>query len=326
MFIDIKLSLIIFAGLCNGSFVIPARYIKKMAHATIWFYYSIFTLLLMPWLLLFLISPQLIHHYALLNRGPFLFLIMSGLIYGLGQSCFIYAIDIIGVALSFAISLGVGLIIGSLFVVFDRSEFFTHQGYLVTLSVLLIATALAMQYLASRNNSSKSASTTTAHKSYGIGWLLALLTGFANGLQNIAFVVTAFHGNAQVQTSNSYWVWPIFLSAAACPMLIVFWYKAKMDKIPISMDHTPFFDKKNLFLLILMSFLFTGSLALYSTGMSLLSSAQQIIGWPIFMVCIILISQAWGLFFGEMKKQAIKNKMYSFSSIALLIISMIILL
>ncbi len=71
-----------------------------------------------------------------------------------------------------------------------------------------------------------------------------------------------------------------------------------------------------------MGFLFTGSLAFYSFAMSHLVHKQQIIGWPIFMLAIILACQLWGFIFGEMKK-AKKNML--FLSISLLIATILLL-
>jgi len=323
MLINANILPIIIAGLINGSFVIPSRFIKNTPHAKIWFYYTIISLLIIPWALLYLISPSLLHNYAVIDKTPLLFLIFSGLIFGAGQLCFVYAIELIGVALSFTINLGIGVTIGSLFVIFYRDQFFTPQGALATLSVFLIVAALIIHYYAGRNSHKNAVTTSTNH--YHMGWSLAAFAGVASGLQNIAFIILAFHSNSQIQSSNSYWVWPLFLSVAAIPMLIGFWLKAKNKNEAGPSYFSVFVSIKNIFLLILMGLFFTGSLALYSKGMNQLSHHQQVLGWPTLMVCIILTSQAWGLFFGEMKNHSKKDKACNLLSIALLIISIILL-
>jgi L-rhamnose-H+ transport protein len=74
-----------------------------------------------------------------------------------------------------------------------------------------------------------------------------------------------------------------------------------------------------------MGLFFTGSLALYSGGMNKLTHQQQIIGWPAFMVSIILVSQIWGWLYSEARGIPIKNKFFMGCSVMLLVIAIIIL-
>jgi L-rhamnose-H+ transport protein len=312
------------AGIMNGSFIIPARYIKKNSNEKIWFYHSIIGLGIIPWVMLAFILPNVIQHYLSLNSSILILLILSGVIFGLGQVCFAYAIELIGIALSFTINLSLGVTIGSLFVVLYKSALFTTQGLLVSCAILLIITSLIIYYYASKNHSFKNIN-------YGIkshhrlGWVLACLTGFTSGLQNIAFVVIAFHAKTQFQINNSFWVWPPFLLAAAIPMLFGFRYKISKNKVNGFNYINRSLSIKNLFLITLMGLLFTGSLALYSNGMSNLNHQQQVIGWPAFMVSIILASQIWGWLYGESASVTKSNKFYMVCSLGLLILAIIIL-
>ena len=182
MTINSNILLIIIAGLINGSFVIPSRYVRNIPHAKIWFYYTIVGLLIIPWVFLFLISPRLMDNYFAVEPRLLIFLITSGIIFGIGQLCFIYAIEAIGVALSFMINLGLGVTIGSMFVVFYRAEFFTYQGYLVTLAVFLILLALIIHYLSGKNALQNISIDSNIHENYYLGWLLAFCAGITSML------------------------------------------------------------------------------------------------------------------------------------------------
>ncbi len=57
-----------------------------------------------------------------------------------------------------------------------------------------------------------------------------------------------------------------------------------------------------------MGILFTGSLALYSLGMYGVDHKGQVIGWPIFIVLIILSSQLWGWVYKENINTSRKQK------------------
>lgn len=317
--------LIILAGIMNGSFIIPARYLPTLPNEKIWVYHSIIGLALIPWIILAFSQPETLSYYISLSSISWRFLIVSGAIFGIGQVCFAYAIVSIGVALSFVINLSIGVTIGSLFVVFYRVVVFSIHGYLVLLAVLLIISSLILYYFSGKEDNHQSHSTLLQNVHYRKGWLLASLTGITSGLQNIAFIMIVSHNSEALQGSGSFWVWPPFLLSAAIPMAIGFLYTLKKYPVTPKLSCSSWFfslNAKSLALIGLMGVLFTGSLALYSIGMDKLSATQQVIGWPTFMIAIILISQVWGWLY----KEPIKNKFYQlFSSTALLIIAIILL-
>lgn len=325
MMINSNIFPIIIAGLMNGSFVIPAKYVRNSSNGKIWFNHSIIGCAIIPWIILLLILPNAIHNYFLLERNSLIFLILSGIIFGIGQVSFAYAIESIGIALSFAINLGIGVTIGSMFVVFYKSLFFTTQGYLVTLAVLLIISGLIINYFSGKKTNAQKYPVEIDN--YPRGWLLASFTGITSGLQNITFVILAFHSTTQFQTGDSFWVWPPFLLAAALPMLFGFGYRIKKNRTVIeNIDHKSWsLVLKNISLIALMGLFFTGSLALYSRGMSQMNHQQQIAGWPAFMVSIILISQAWGWFYKESANITTRGKLYKLVNIVLLVVAIVIL-
>lgn len=322
MLLNLSTLPIIIAGLMNGSFVIPARYIRNLANEKIWFYHAIIGLAIISWVILTFMLPGEVHNYLSLQPNILLFIILSGAIFGLGQVCFAYSIESIGVALSFTINIGIGLTIGSMFVVFYKDAFFTTQGYLVTLAVFLILCSLVIYYYAGKSQQLNQSQPSTH---YHRGWLLASLTGLTSGLQNITFVIVAFHSTTLFHTSDSFWFWPPFLLAAAIPMALGFLYKIKRNQVP----QTNYAGKtsllKNIFLIVVMGLFFTGSLALYSRGMSQLTHQQQIVGWPAFMVSIIFVSQLWGWLHRESSDSTVKSRLNMFCSVGLLVVAILIL-
>ncbi len=133
---------LILAGMMNGSFVVPSKYIQQLSNEEIWLYHSIIGVVLIPWIILFALFPHTFHNYVLLSRSNWLLLILSGFIFGLGQLCFAYTIKFIGMALGFTINLGIGVTIGSLFVILYKSALFSMQGYLALVAILLIVLSL----------------------------------------------------------------------------------------------------------------------------------------------------------------------------------------
>ncbi len=301
---------IIVAGLINGSFVVPSRYIQNTSSDKIWFYYSLIGLAIIPWLILLFLSGSILHDYSMLSDRIWGCIILGGLIFGVGQFCFSKAIAKIGIALSFAINLGIGVTIGTMFVVLHDSAFFTTRGFFVTLAVILIICSLIFYYFSQRN-----AEQAKGH--YQAGWLLASFAGIASGLQNVTFMVVGIYENTQLQSVNSFWVWPPFLLSAAIPMGLLFFYQMKRKQESVLLRNL-----KYLVLIFLMGLCFTGSLVLYSSGMSQLPSDQKMLGWPTLMVLIILTSQIWGWKWGEFKET---RKIFYTFSILFLLTSMVLL-
>jgi L-rhamnose-H+ transport protein len=271
-----------------------------------------------------LILPADLHYYRLLSADTLGFIILGGFIFGIGQLCFCYAIAMVGVALSFTISLGFGVTIGSLFVVIYKSLFFTPNGLLVVLAVALIVAGLIIYYLSGKTKKLKDTSNLTK-SSYQLGWLLAILAGIASGWQNITFVVVAFPQYNPANTTNSFWVWPPFLSAAAIPMFTGFLYRAAKTGQLMRGDTNKGTAIIDFALVFLMGLLFTGSLLLYSYGMSHFNQQQQAVGWPVFMVMIILTAQTWGWIFKENRDLSNTNKSLMGVSTGLFIAAVIIL-
>lgn len=312
--------LIIVAGIMNGSFVIPAKFISRMKNENVWLWHSLIGIGIIPWLLLLIIGPHSVTAYATIPWSLFVFLITSGFIFGIGQVGFAYAIETIGVGLSFTTNISLGVIIGSMFVVFYRGLFFSGAGFLVTIAVLLTIASLLISYFSGKQR----ATVTHAHTvQYKLGWLFCIFTGLTSGLQNICFVVLMTYYHSHVGASkNLFWIWPPFLTAAMFTMALGFWYRIKKE-------HTPTLEApkgiKDLSSIILMGLFFTGSLALYSLGMGLLSHRTQIIGWPAFMIAIILTSQIWGWVLLRKQTHTTQINLLRLISIVLLIVGILLL-
>lgn len=318
----ISILLIILAGIINGSFVIPARYLKNFSTEKTWFYHSIIGVFMIPWLFMVACFPESIKIYAELPLWVILSVLGTGLIFGAGQICFARSIDFLGIALAFTINIGLGLILGSLFVVYFNHQWYSWKGILVSTAVLLILLSLILNYFSGKTD--HRLSTASTRHQYLFGWILAIITGITSGLQNIGFVTISSYTKEITQNVNAFWIWPIFLTAATLPMLIGFYYRIKISQ-KSSLNIAEILHVKNLFLVIIMGLFFTGSLVLYSLGMHHLTLQTQIVGWPTLMLFIIASSQCWGLVYKEYILKINTKLIYRILGVLLLIISIILL-
>ena len=302
--------LILVAGLINGSFVIPEKFSRNIHPKRVWFFHSIIGFSIIPWMILFSTTPSNLQIYFSLNFQSWLTLCLGGIIFGLGQVCFFNAIQKIGIAKSFAVNLSMGVILGSMYVVISQGQLFSYQGSTVTISVALIIFGIIFNYVSNRAKKEKKDIT---------GWFFIAFAGVASGIQNIVFYkLSIAHLNNDV---SLFWIWPPFLLCAALPMLLYFFNVGEaLNKERIKTKKTE--KLINFSLISLMGVFFTGSLYFYSKGMALLTPAQKSIGWPLFMISIIIASQFWGMFFNEHKNEI---KIYKLISILCLFIAIMIL-
>lgn len=283
---------IIIAGIMSGSFTIPAKFVKNFSYSTIWLYHTGLGFVLVPWLIIFVSYQNLIPKYLSLPENIKTSLALGGVIFGLGQICLAFAINIIGIATAFIINIGVGLIIGSMYVLYHNGILFSARGEQIIFAVFLVLGGMLLSYFIDRR--SEKAENINFYK----GYLLALIAGCASGLQNVTFI----YNLERLPYENAFFIWPPFLLAASLPMLAGFGFiqwKAKNNVISKG-D----FCVKDLFLVLLMALIFDFALMLYGNGMNGLNKSEQGLGWPILMIFIILSSQFWGHFFDEKKHLA----------------------
>ncbi len=316
---------ILVGGAINASFIVPTKYIAPNRNEKIWIYHSIVGLVAIPWLFIIVFFPSLLPIYLGLDFTTLYFLIAGGVIFGLGQICFMYAIQYIGIALSFAINLGIGITLGSMFAVIHQNAILNWRGYLVMLAILLVLLSLIIYYHAGKTNNQKQLED-QSESCYQKGWFLACLAGIASGLQNITFLTTAFYSPIKVQINNAFWIWPPFLLAAMLPMVTGLLYRLKKPSPTAkAQEMVRFLSIRNFSLIVLMGLFFTGSLVLYSLGMSQLNKQQQVVGWPVFIISIILTSQIWGWVYQETSVATHQGKVLSILSMTLLILAILIL-
>ncbi|MBY0377070.1 MAG: hypothetical protein K2Q33_00725, partial [Gammaproteobacteria bacterium] len=211
---------IILAGLMNGSFVIPSKYVQGLSNDAIWLRHCIIGLIILPCIMLITVAPGSIAFYFLLPKIIIISILLSGIIFGFGQICFMMAIKKIGVGASFSVNLGIGTAIGSIFVALYKKMLFSYSGLFVVLSVLLVIMSLSLYYIGSKSvkDSSPLLESKQANASF-LGWIFAVIAGSCSGLQNVVFTTVLFSTIDLVKLSNPFWIWPPFLLGAAVPMV-----------------------------------------------------------------------------------------------------------
>ena len=101
-------------GIMAGNCMVPLKYQRKWQWENIWVVFSLVALILLPWTLAFYRVPNLTAVYAHVPVGNFVMPLLYGAGWGVAQVLFGLAVVHIGMALSFAITIGLSAALGTL--------------------------------------------------------------------------------------------------------------------------------------------------------------------------------------------------------------------
>src|SRR5487761_392467 len=128
------------AGVLNGSFASPTKCVSRWRWENIWAVWAVVALFLFPWVLALKTIPNLFDVYRSVGSVPLLKLIGLGVGFGLAQIFFGLGIAAIGIALCFAIAIGISTALGSLvpLMFLQPRAIFTPKGQTILGGVTLI--------------------------------------------------------------------------------------------------------------------------------------------------------------------------------------------
>lgn len=314
------------AGAMNGSFALPSKYLKNWSFQQIWFHYSVWAFLILPCLFLTILAPTAWKIYA--NAPVFLLamILIGGFLFAIGQICFSLSLKTIGFSLGFVINISIGTALGSLipFVLFHSKNIFTLQGYMTIAGIFLIMMGVIFSYIAGLKRDTGEQHTVSHH--YYLGVLYAIIAGLFSAGQNITFSMTAPLQQQALQLGLNHLVsanmiWPLFLIATFIP------YSAYMQYLNYKNKNTaPTFRSLSYYsATFIMGTFWFFSLILYSVASLKIGDLGPVIGWPLFMVCIILTANMWGWRHGEWINASRQAKQFSKWSVAILILAILVL-
>lgn len=341
------IGLIFIAGIINGSFALPTKHVTKWKFENIWLQFSFWAFVVLPWVIILFLVPQVFDIYAESPSSLLWIIFIGGLFFGAGQICFALALHMIGLGLGFVINLGLGIGLGFLLplLIQHPEQIFTHFGY-----TTLIGTGLAIAGLIISNYAGMLRDRDTSEllarglsegaigavkglaakqkANYGIGVFLAILAGLSSAGQNFTFSFTyEMQKLATEMGANAFGaaniIWPGFLLCGFIPYAaytIYLHYKngsfANYRKSGTGKYHL---------YAIVMGLCWYGSLIFYGKASQLIGALGPLVGWPLFMVLIILVSSFWGWKHKEWEHGSAKSKRVMNVGLAILLLAIIVL-
>jgi L-rhamnose-H+ transport protein len=318
------------AGVLNGSFATPTRFMTRWQWENVWALWALFAMFILPWAVAFFTVPHLLASYQMVEvRHALLLVIAFGAGYGIAAICFGLGVDAIGIALNFAIALGTATVVGSAIPLFSfhAGSVFTRQGFVIEAGIVIITLGIVLCGIAGRRKERDQAKqlneTQRSHPPFRKGLAFALIAGAGSAFQNLglAFGGPLLRRAAELGTHQSFQanvIWAPLLTATFVPYLLFcarLWKKNRSWSLfyaPQTASHW-FFG-------FLMGALWFSSIVGYGAAASGMADLGPVLGWPLFMSAIILTSNVWGLALGEWRGATRWSLVTMFAGLAFLIV------
>jgi len=327
----IAIFIVIIAGLMNGSYAVVTKLLKSWRFENFWLAYGLLTYVFLPWIVISILSNKAIDFLFSLSFNQIKFVIYGGLIWGVGQILFVFAIQYISIGLAFLLNIGTGIILGSTIPIIlnPQANLFSHLGFTILTCTIFAIIGLIINYFAAKSRLESNIITqSNSQAKFIFGCTISILCGLTTAGQNITLSLAANLHILAVNSGLSSFaassiVWPIFFSAAAVPFLIFMFYANIKNK-----SFANFFNPATFiyyFHILFMSLLWFSSQILYTQSVIIYDTFGIIILWPIFLICIILSSNFWDIIIGEWRYYTTINKLKYSLGMLILIIAIIFL-
>jgi len=321
-------------GFAAASFYIPFKKVRNWAWESYWLVNGFFSWIIMPWVIAFLVVPELI---SVLSKAPVSSIFWSylfGLLWGIGGLTFGLSMRYLGMSLGYAIALGFCAAFGTIIppIYFGTfGDLIVHVSGLTTLTgvlVCLIGIAVCGRAGISKENelSTEQKKETIKEFNFIKGLLVAVFAGIMSACmafgiasgkpiaklavqcgtaplwQNSPVLVVVLAGGF---TTN--FVWCIFLNV-----------KNRTAKDYLNGRNTPLVG--NYIFSALAGITWYLQFMFYGMGATKMGK-YDFSSWTIFMAFIIVFSNMWGLIFREWKGVSRRTLRTIISGIILVILS-----
>ncbi len=307
------LAMVLIAGLINGSFAAPMKFMTKWEEENIWLIFSFWGFIILPWATIMVMAPGTPAVLEAIQPKLFWTMVLGGIAFGLGQICFALSFRYIGIGLAFVINISMGTSGSALIpLLWHKGIMGTPYSYaqiggilIFVLAVIIGAAAGAARDRHKRQlgEAAAGAANVKAIKPgmLLLGVVLAILAGAGSVCQGVTYIwanptvsriaVDQFGVGA---LASGVIAWVVIFSAAWIPYFLYFLMLNVKNRSFARLASAG--TAKYWFWLVLMGVGYWGSLVFFSKASEVIGGdLAPTIAWPLFMVFIILTSNFWSL-------------------------------
>lgn len=331
--ISLAIGLVLVGGFLQGSFALPMKRMTRWRWENTWLVYSVAGLVVLPWILVFLTVPHFGRVLASASGAVIVEVVLFGFGWGVGSTLFGQGILRVGMALTFAIVLGITASLGSLLplVVLHPDELFTRQGYFLMGGLAIVVLGIMVCSVAGHRREKELSSQATQRGGSGfwLGLVICILSGIFSAMLNFSFVfgkdlqtAALAMGASQAMSSNLIWALALGAGFLANAGYCVYLLRKNhtwgvLTQADISVNYW--------LGAILMGAVWFFGIAFYGMGATAMGDLGAVLGWPLFMAMNIAAANVWGAVSGEWKGASRRTYGYSWAGVGVLLIAIYVI-
>lgn len=303
---SLGLAIVFFSGMLTASFAAPMQLSRRWQWENTWFVYATLALLVIPLALAACTVPHLKTLFASLPLRVMSPALLFGFGWGIAQVTFGLSIARVGMAMAFAIVIGLSSLLGSVIplAVFHPNDLLGRAGLaLLASAILLVAGLLRYAQAGRQREAQQHGATATSRAAFRTGILLCIFTGCFGSMINMGFVFGAPIEQRSAQLGASVEaatlsVWLVVLAAGYIPNLAYTLYLLRRNRTAALFRVSP--GRETLLSLAAAVLWLFGMLG-YGIGARVLGKYGDSLGFAVCMAALLLWSSALGLMSGEWK-------------------------
>lgn len=324
------IGMVTLAGILQGSFAVPMKRMSAWRWENSWLVFALFGLIVFPWIINFATVPNVTSVYAGASTSTLVKVLVFGLLWGVGATLFGLGIGRVGMALGFALILGITASFGSLLplALLHPDQLAAKHGLALIVGTAVMVAGLVFLALAGRTREHDLATAPSTRSAFTAGLVICIFSGIFSSMMNFSFVfgdelrLRALQaGASNAMAANPIWGLTVTGGFVANFLYCVYLlHKNRTWSVFREGRPSTYWQ-----LGVSMGLLWFGGIVLYGMGAASLGTLGGIVGWPIFMTIDILAALFWGAISGEWKGASRRALAYNWAGVALLLVAIAII-
>src|SRR5438876_2593110 len=325
------LGYLVLAGIMNSAYTLPLKLKLTWKWENMWLAFTILGVCIVPTTLGMLTIPHFWSIYGQIKLSMLLIVCLSGATWGVALLLFGLAVDVVGVAITFALVMGTSAGVGALLplLVKGTGGVSIRTGFLILFGIALTVVGVGLCGAAGKQREKDDAlKGGVTGLGFLRGFVFAVLSGICGSMLNLGLAAGSTlidaareRGSSPRMATNAAWV-PVLLVGAVPGVLYCAYLlrKNRSSKNFFCLRTFPY-----LFLALLMGVLWFGSVVLYGWATLRIGNLGAVLGLPLFMVTIVLGSALWGAATGEWNNASVRARVLMGCAVSVLIAAIIVL-
>jgi L-rhamnose-H+ transport protein len=323
------------AGLGQGAFPLPMKYMRLWKWEHLWFWYSAIAFFLLPWVIALATVPHIASVYRSVPDRALWLIVFFGVTWGIGSVFFGLGIDALGMALGFPIMTGLTTALGAFIpmliltpdLVLKRNGLFIIAGNAITIAGVCICAA-AGDKRDRQLGRTETSSILGPGRSFAVALTICILSGVLSAMFNFGYAFgeritksAIALGSTPDNAVNAVWLVMLPAGGMVNAIYCIFLFRknrsgALLFRNGSWMDWTGAAS---------MAILWTGSVIVYGWGANALGKLGPTLGWSIWNSILITTTVLCGLLTHEWDGVRGDPLKWLWSGVTVLIVGMFVL-